>query len=69
MKSTDQELFSLHQRRCVKCRWLKELRDDPLCPPPYPPILRIHEENMMLLYGRLTLLEWLKRTSRDLPEE
>ena len=69
MKSTGQHLFSLHQRRCVKCQRLHEVRTGQQTCISYFRLLCMHEDNMMLLYGLLTLHEWLERSSMDLPPD
>ena len=69
MKSSDQELFSLHQRRCVKCQRLHQGRTGQQTCVSYFRLLLMHEENMMLLYRLLTLEEWLERSSMELPPD
>ena len=69
MKGTAQRLFSLHQRDCVKCQRLHEVRTGQMCDPTYFILLKIHEDNMKLLYGLTTLKEWLEEPWMNLPTE
>ena len=50
MKSTDRQLFLRHQKRCVKCRKLKEMRITRVGDPDLFRLLKLHEMNMEVLY-------------------
>ena len=50
MKGTDRELFLRHQRRCVKCRRLAEVRKGVKVSNGHFTLLLIHEANLLRLY-------------------
>ena len=67
MKSTDRQLFLRHQRRCVKCQQLKQVRAGQVVDHDVLVLLQLHEGNMGVLYGPWTGDNALDPPPGDLP--
>ena len=52
MKDTDLVCFLAHQRRCVKCRLLDQVRKGKLVPHHQLILLQLHDSNIRLIYGQ-----------------
>ena len=68
MKSTDRQLFLRHQRRCVKCRLLGQVRKGQEVDRDLLRLLQLHESLMKFLYHQITAEDLREAVSRGLPE-